>query len=556
LTPSEAVSLDEPSEISLEDYIDLVRRIRRNANLVTEDSPVELAPSDNDDDSELVVWTVDRCRSELLEAARYDEIDLVRAILRVHPRLATYQNPDSGNTALHMASANGHANVVKLLLSLAPPFSDSAPSSTCTVETTSSSSTQQSLIMIPNKSGNTPLHWAAANGREEIVALLLSAGSKSKSSCGADGDHGGVDVLKRNAFGRSALTEGFASDNADVIQTLLEHESAAEERLLETNTPAGTGTNTEEGALENENGNDDSITHTLVLGQERQLKDDNMHSINDDNGCDSTAVKVRVRERAMAHSCRDMILAEGADRPQDDTTGLGIWSSSIVAAQWMVDVVASKANANAADVASFSILELGAGCGLPSLVLAKLCPPIKIYATDFNDAALSNLRHNILLNNCDGELDDRSKEQKRGNITVLLMNWQEESTWPQHKIDYIVGSDLVYQSNMVPLLVATLKGLLKVSRRARFWYVAPSQSEDEDNGGNGSNSSRRQGHGALLEGMAEAFDTISSARSPPRYSRNPLESQDDEECFLHFNDLQSANYVLYEFAWKPEYLRE
>ena len=57
----------------------------------------------------------------------------------------------SGNTALHMACANGHLDIVKLLLK--------------------HGANPNAL----NKSKNTPLHWAALNGRTEIIELLIEA---------------------------------------------------------------------------------------------------------------------------------------------------------------------------------------------------------------------------------------------------------------------------------------------------------------------------------------------------------------------------------------------
>lgn len=41
-----------------------------------------------------------------------------------------------------------------------------------------------------------------------------------------------VDVLHRNGFGKSALTEGFARQDQEILTMLLEHPSAEEERLL------------------------------------------------------------------------------------------------------------------------------------------------------------------------------------------------------------------------------------------------------------------------------------------------------------------------------------
>ena len=59
-------------------------------------------------------------------------------------------------------------------------------------------------------SGNTPLHWAVLNKNEGAVKALLAAS--------------GVDVLAKNGFGRSALTEAFAAEQQDV--TLSEFYSA------------------------------------------------------------------------------------------------------------------------------------------------------------------------------------------------------------------------------------------------------------------------------------------------------------------------------------------
>lgn len=41
-----------------------------------------------------------------------------------------------------------------------------------------------------------------------------------------------VDVLAKNSYGRSALTDAFQSGNTDVIEACLSHSSSTEERLL------------------------------------------------------------------------------------------------------------------------------------------------------------------------------------------------------------------------------------------------------------------------------------------------------------------------------------
>lgn len=142
--------------------------------------------------------------AELHYCCRSGDIRAVKALLEVFGTTTDFVNcrDDDGNdnTPLHLAAANGYADLVQMLVE------------------------RGASVDHTNKSGNTPLHWAAANAQEKCVQILLS-------SCA------GVDVLQKNNFGRSALTEGFTSQNTNVIQLLLEHESASEDRLI----PGGEG---------------------------------------------------------------------------------------------------------------------------------------------------------------------------------------------------------------------------------------------------------------------------------------------------------------------------
>lgn len=125
--------------------------------------------------------------AELLLCARYGELDELRAALQAG---ADINHVDSaGSSALHMACANGHADVAEALLDGGAEFG-------------------------ANDAGNTPLHWAVQNEHEAVVAVLLV-------KC----DH--ALVLAQNKFGKSALTEAFGRGSAAMLNRLLEHTSAA-----------------------------------------------------------------------------------------------------------------------------------------------------------------------------------------------------------------------------------------------------------------------------------------------------------------------------------------
>ena len=164
--------------------------------------------------------TPQESREELLECARYGETDAVRAILEIHhAKTINTENNDlintadsTGNTALHKAAANGHENTVSLLLCLGAKH-------------------------IPNENGATPLHWAAGAGKHVVCQILLdhfdalSASAKTATSSSSS-DVKSLDVLLKNSFGRSALTEAFTSGNTETVGVLLNHDSAEEEKLI------------------------------------------------------------------------------------------------------------------------------------------------------------------------------------------------------------------------------------------------------------------------------------------------------------------------------------
>ncbi len=185
------------------------------AKQITPDPPLECTQEDFDallqDASELVDF--EEASSELIDCARYGEVDACRAILDVwsvkqQPSQSVVNAIDkSQSTSLHKAAANGHLSTVQLLLS-------------------------RGADHLQNDSGNTPLHWAAASGHADVVNMLLNHYDAVSKTNKKNKQQQPLDVLLKNNFGRSALTEGFQSGDTKTVEHLLNHDSAEEERLI------------------------------------------------------------------------------------------------------------------------------------------------------------------------------------------------------------------------------------------------------------------------------------------------------------------------------------
>eukprot|EP00979_Chaetoceros_neogracilis_P011701 scaffold2955_cov203-Chaetoceros_neogracile.AAC.3 len=213
-----------------------------------------------------------------------------------------------------------------------------------------------------------------------------------------------------------------------------------------------------------------------------------------------------------------------ADNPFDegdeklDTTGLGIWSASIVMARWM----ASKASLGRFD--DKNVLELGAGCAVPGLALGMYSDAKVVYITDYNPATIDNLKYNIDINANRPCTKSRAGEWLE-RIKPLSIDWADEATWPKEKMDFVIGSDLIYQKSIVPLLKKVVNGLIKDN--GSFLYTCPSDGRD--------------GLVEFIETMKnEGFRCVSEEVAPDLYRSNPLSNGDAEDAFLHFYELPTS----------------
>lgn len=399
---------------------------------------------------------VERCNEELLVCARYGELEELKEELGKGADVNF--KGEGGKTALHAACANGHEAIVDALLA-------AGADATAT-----------------NDAGNTPGHYAASQRHAGCLRKIVATA--------------GADVLARNEFGRSCLTEAIASGDGAVATIALEHGSAAEEKIIE-------GLGVETGPAE--------VEHALALSPPRTAGE-------------KAPTVIRVREKVISTGARDDALGDGDGAT--DRTGLAIWAAALVLGRWLAD--------KASDFDGKSVVELGAGCGVGALALAAACKTCRVVATDAAPETLANLEHNAALFAADFP-DDDDHDAPRGGRAPLLgvtarvgtagLDWAEKR---DARCDVVVGADLVYHEAVVDILAKTVER----TGCAEFWYAAPSTG--------------RAGGDAFLAKLERlGFEHVAKA-APPSYAASPL--ADAEAGLLYFPDLASTAFTLHRFV--------
>ncbi|POM63267.1 hypothetical protein PHPALM_27444, partial [Phytophthora palmivora] len=221
---------------------------------------------------------------EVLKCARFGDNEELTTLLQSvtdadRDALVNFVQPETLNTPLHMACANGHVECVRELL-------------------------HNGAKHVANASGNLPLHWAVQNKHREIVKLLVD-GVKD------------LDVLARNSFGRGCVTEAFQCEDTEILAMLLEHSSATEERLAE-----GTGMGKDSIKEEIEEEADEADSNSPKVLQETVLE------FNFAPGLPT----LRARELALEWS-KDAF----GSTAEEDITGVSIWSAALILSRWVID---------------------------------------------------------------------------------------------------------------------------------------------------------------------------------------------------------------------------
>ncbi|GLE06253.1 hypothetical protein PINS_up015495 [Pythium insidiosum] len=476
---------------------------------------------------------------DVLRSARYGDAEELRALLSAaspeeRTVLVNYVQPETLNTPLHMACANGHADCVKELLA-------------------------HGVAHVANSSGNTPLHWAVQNKHLAVIKLLLEGIED-------------IDVLAQNGFGRGCVTEAFQTEDAEILSALLEHKSASEERLA-----AGSGMDNARIREETEDDEDPAAESTgPKILQETVLE----------FGFDPSLPSLRARELALDWN-KDVF----GTKAEEDITGVSIWSASLLLSRWVIDnkdIFVGKQVCELGAGCGVSGIAAALYTKARRVVLSDLFEHtiknlehnVSLNKTNLRGTKpVQSLEQDDEERGCDqcGVTQRFSAENPEGKLMkcggckstqycsrqcqkkawkthkvdckrlraeaedavpcaldVAAIDWAKAETWPEQKFDVLLGSDLVYHREIVSVLVNAVDGLLSSSADAKFIHVA-SQARD-----------------SLVE-----FKDAMAARGfecdiqiiPDSYKANPLVGNDSVvELFdLHFNEMSDI-YCLYTFT--------
>ena len=112
------------------------------------------------------------------------------------------------------------------------------------------------------------------------------------------------------------------------------------------------------------------------------------------------------------------------------TTGRRTWEAALVLAEYLLSTPC--------EVRGRKVLELGAGTGFLSIILAKLDVCERLCSTDADESVLQLVKRNAALNGCSDALD------------IEKLNW-EDSNISLDSWDVILGADITYDDSVADL---------------------------------------------------------------------------------------------------------
>ncbi|EYC31963.1 hypothetical protein Y032_0003g1331 [Ancylostoma ceylanicum] len=148
-----------------------------------------------------------------------------------------------------------------------------------------------------------------------------------------------------------------------------------------------------------------------------------------------------------------VVLRESNQQLCYGTTGLSLWQASCDLANFLCCFT---------NMLNKSVLELGAGCGLTGIAIARNFSGCSVTLSDYDPKVLSQLDFNV------GENMDKACSQ----IKVLNLDWTTFSMDQLDKIpDVVIAADVVYDCSILPALCGVLRMCLS-AKQGCCAYVA------------------------------------------------------------------------------------
>ncbi|GAB66700.1 hypothetical protein PCYB_094840, partial [Plasmodium cynomolgi strain B] len=219
-----------------------------------------------------------------------------------------------------------------------------------------------------------------------------------------------IDLLKKNEFDKSILSEAFNAQDENILHLVLSHpmSSVLDEQDGRAVSGMCSGVANRGDSAPNSH-NDTAFTTNLAdvkIIQEctRQLLINEKAKVK--SGESEEEAIIRIREIGLnyfGNSFEDGKTSGEEVHSHNDITGINIWECCLMISKWISDLCLQNSTLFSNKV----VLELGAGSGLASISLFTHANifrngtnqgPNQVVITDVNPFTLSNISHNVLLN--------------------------------------------------------------------------------------------------------------------------------------------------------------
>lgn len=224
-----------------------------------------------------------------------------------------------------------------------------------------------------------------------------------------------------------------------------------------------------------------------------------------------------LRAREVATDWAGAVFGEGA-KAEEDTTGMQVWATALVSARWVAQLQAEPATS----FGGKRVMELGAGAGVPGLCALFYSDAAKVILTDVFKLTLNNLRYNVALNL------KHAGTRSYADVEVRELDWRRRDPATAGTVDVLLGSDLVYDNELVPPLLELIDHVLAPD--GVFYMVA---------------AAGRQGVATLVDALRQTNFEVGEVVAGEGLKANPLASKSEDELELHFNELHATTHTLY-----------